>query len=112
LDAALQAVPAVVSARQDALKHEVELVILRPQPNELLQGWRGRIAATSGLRSVRDVDAALLGWVLRKSLAVGDDLDFVQCAASALEVSLDEFGGAIDVSLGGRLSESLGAAYQ
>lgn len=82
--------PSVVSTRQDALKHEVELVILRPQPNELLQGWRGRMAVTNGLRSVRDVDAALLDWVLRKSLAVGDDLDFVQCAASALGVTQQE----------------------
>lgn len=82
--------PSVVSTRQDALKHEVELVILRPQPNELLQGWRGRMAATNCLKGARDVDVALLAWVLRKSLAVGDDLDFVQCAASALGVTQQE----------------------
>lgn len=82
--------PSVVSTRQDALKHEVELVILRPQPNELLQGWRGRMAATNCLKGARDVDAALLAWALRKSLAVGDDLDFVQCAASALGITQQE----------------------
>ena len=77
-------------AQQEVSKDEMELVVPRTQPNELLKGWRGRVAATNCLEGARDADAALLAWTQKKSSAAGGDLDFVECAALALGVTRQE----------------------
>jgi len=76
--------------QQGASRIDIELVVSKIQPNELLQGWRGRAAATNCLASAEEIDVALHAWCAKKSLIVGDDSDFVACAAAVLGMSRQE----------------------
>lgn len=69
---------------------DVELFIPKIQPNELLQGWRGRVGATNSLKGSHAVESALHAWCLKQSPGPENDLDFVQCSALALRVSRQE----------------------
>lgn len=76
--------------QQSASRIDIELVDSKIQPNELLQGWRGRMAATNCLASADEVEAAFQSWCAKKSLAVGDDPDFVAYAAAVLGMNRHE----------------------
>lgn len=76
--------------QQSVSRIDTELVVSKIQPNELLQGWRGRMAATNCLASADEVEAAFQPWCAKKSLAVGDDPDFAAYAAAVLGVNRQE----------------------
>lgn len=76
--------------QQEVPRVDIELVVSKIQPNELLQGWRGRMAATNCLESADEVESAFHSWCSRNSLVVGDDPDFVAYAAAVLGVSRQE----------------------
>lgn len=69
---------------------DIELVIPRIQPNELLHGWRGRVATNNCLKAAKKVDSVLLNWARKESLVTDENAGFVQCAAYALGVTQQE----------------------
>jgi hypothetical protein len=69
---------------QVAVASESEIVVPPPLPNEILQGWRGRVSVLNSLKTDAEVEAALLDVAAKKPQTVGDDPDFVDCAAAAL----------------------------
>jgi hypothetical protein len=75
---------APLSSKQVAGENESEIVVPPPLPNEILQGWRGRVSVLNSLKTDAEVESALLEVAFKKLQTVGDDPDFVDCAAAAL----------------------------
>lgn len=78
------------STKQPAVTQDIEFVIPTPLPDELLQGWRGRVAALNCLSSIRDVERLLFVLGKQKAPSLVDDPDFVQCAAAVLDTTPQE----------------------
>lgn len=83
-------IPMIDPNQQEVSRDEIELVVPRAQPNELLKGWRGRVSANNCKEGGRDIEALLLAWTLKKSSEASDNPDFVECAAFALGVTRQE----------------------
>jgi hypothetical protein len=67
-----------------------EPTIPRPLPDEILHGWRGRVAALNSLPETRHVGSLLKICADKSASELGDDPDFVECAAAVLGVTRQE----------------------
>lgn len=76
--------PVPLPSKQVAVESDAEIIVPAPLPNEILQGWRGRVAALNSLKTDAEIESALLEVAAKKHQILGDDPDFVDCAAAAL----------------------------
>jgi hypothetical protein len=81
---------AAPAPKRDTVGEGVEIIVPVPLPNEILQGWRGRVAALNCIESVHDVEPMLRALAVKRAYVLGDDPDFIQCASAALDVDRKE----------------------
>jgi hypothetical protein len=77
-------------ARCTPLPEDVEPTIPELMPDEIIHGWRGRVAALNSLSKIRQVESLLRLCAEETVTELGDDPDFIECAAAALGVSRQE----------------------
>ncbi|MBI5921286.1 MAG: TniQ family protein [Betaproteobacteria bacterium] len=75
------------SDKGSVIARDFEPTIPALLPNEILQGWRGRVAAVNCRSNIRDAEHLLLTLGKQKMPSLGDDPDFVQCAAAVLGIA-------------------------
>lgn len=64
--------------------------IPKPLPDEILQGWHGRVAALNSLSKVRQVEPLLRACAEQSTTQLGQDPDVVECAAVVLGLERKE----------------------
>lgn len=77
-------------ARRTALPEGVEPTIPELLPDEIIHGWRGRVAALNSLSKIRQVESLLRLCAEKSATDLSDDPDFIECAAAALDVARQE----------------------
>jgi hypothetical protein len=65
---------------------EIAPTIPKLLPDEILQGWRGRVAALNSLSKISQVETLLRSGAQNCQAILSDDPDFVECAAVVLGV--------------------------
>lgn len=63
---------------------DTDPIIPIPLPDELLHGWRGRVATLNSLTKIELVESLLRAFAVRNGAELSDDPDFVECAAVVL----------------------------
>lgn len=69
---------------------DIETTIPNPQPDEIIHGWRGRVAALNSLSKISQVEPLLRAYAEKSQTALSDDADFIECAAVALNITRQE----------------------
>jgi hypothetical protein len=77
-------------ARRAPLPEDVEPTIPDLLPDEIIHGWRGRVAALNALSKIRQVEPLLRLCAEKSATELSDDPDFIECAAAALGVTRQE----------------------
>lgn len=80
----------ISSARRTTLPEDVEPTVPKPLPDEIIHGWRGRVAALNALSKSRQVESLLRLSAEKSATELSDDPDFIECAAAALGVTRQE----------------------
>lgn len=75
------------ATKRPVVTEDFESRIPTPLPNEILQGWRGRVAALNCKSNIRDADRPLLALGKEKMPSLGNDPDFVQYSAAVLGIA-------------------------
>lgn len=83
--------PVLISpARRATLPEDVEPTIPELLPDEIVHGWRGRVAALNSFSKTRQVESLLRVCAEKSATELSDDPDFVECAAVTLGVARQE----------------------
>jgi len=80
----------ISSARRATLPVDVEPTIPKPFPDEIIHGWRGRVAALNSLSKSRQAESLLRQSAEKSATELSDDPDFTECAAAALGITRQE----------------------